>query len=167
MVLVKKVCMLGDPAVGKTSLVKRYIMDTFDERYVSTVGTRVLKKVVPTKKEEVTMMIWDILGQHTYKLLHYAVLQGAVGAVVVCDVEREDTLGNLDYWVNLIKDANSSAKCVIVVNKSDLIENAAFDKGKVEEYATQHESPFYYTSAKTDEGVKDAFEALAEIMVKE
>ena len=75
-----KVCLLGDGAVGKTSLVHRFVYDVFDDKYIMSFGTKVSKKTVELADARVDLMIWDILGQKTHESLHSAYYRGAVGA---------------------------------------------------------------------------------------
>jgi small GTP-binding protein len=90
-----KLCLLGDGAVGKTSLVRRFVFDVFDDKYLMSFGTKVVKKEIKVGDTELDMMIWDILGQRTKDVLHAAYYRGATGALAVCDFTRPDTMKNL------------------------------------------------------------------------
>ena len=84
--IIKKICLLGDAAVGKTSLIKRYVYSMFDDKYITTIGTKVTKKSITYTKQaagqateiRLTLLIWDILGQKQYSRLHPVYYQGAV-----------------------------------------------------------------------------------------
>jgi len=101
----KKICLLGDPAVGKTSLIRRFIEDTFDENYISTIGTNVLSKLInlyfPETGEtlRIKLLIWDIAGQKSISDIHASYYYGAEGALIVCDITRQDTLEHLPDWI--------------------------------------------------------------------
>ena len=88
--LIKKVCLLGDSSVGKTSLVRKYVYDTFDDSYIATIGTKTVKKQLSVshfgKDIDLTLMIWDILGQKEYRKVQSMSFQGTSGALVVCDI---------------------------------------------------------------------------------
>src|SRR5436309_15882399 len=91
-----KVCLVGETAVGKTSLVKRFVLDAFDDRYVATVGTKVTKKTVPVvwrgAPARMDLMVWDIMGEKGFReLLKEAYFHGAQGMLAVCDMRRKDT----------------------------------------------------------------------------
>ena len=81
-----KVCLVGEKAVGKTSLIRRYVLNMFDDGYITTIGTKVSKKEVMVNDTiKVTMLIWDILGQDEFQFLHATYYQGSAGALIVCD----------------------------------------------------------------------------------
>ena len=149
-----KVCLLGDGAVGKTSLINRFVNNMFTENYLLTIGTRTSKKTVtvhePGGKYEVsaTMLIWDIMGQISYrKLLHPTYLKGARGAVVVCDLTRRDTLGHLDDWIDSLFVEGHVMPMVFVANKSDREDELVFGPDEVAEMASRYDSPYFITSA--------------------
>ena len=105
----KKVCLLGDPAVGKTSLIRKFIFNEFSEIYVSTIGTEVTKKDLGLdyegnshgqKRYEMSIAIWDIIGQKEYRSLISRFYKNASGALVVCDLTREETFQNLRNWIS-------------------------------------------------------------------
>jgi GTPase SAR1 family protein len=79
--LMKKICLLGDGAVGKTSLIRKFVFDSFDDKYIMTFGTKVSKKDVTMVREgqefNMTFLIWDILGQRVHNTIHSAYYQGA------------------------------------------------------------------------------------------
>src|SRR5438093_7047445 len=96
-----KICLVGEVGVGKTSLVKRFVLDTFDDRYVATVGTKVTKKTVPVLwrggPAMMDLMVWDIMGEKGFRaLLKEAYFEGCQGVIAVCDITRKDTLHELD-----------------------------------------------------------------------
>ena len=94
-IIKKKICLLGDAAVGKTSLIRRYVMDKYDDEYLSTLGTKVTKKEVEVIDDfnfvefQLTFMLWDVLGQKEFKRIHQAAFQGTKGALIVCDLSRQ------------------------------------------------------------------------------
>src|SRR3972149_9514351 len=94
----KKGVLLGDSAVGKPSLIKRFVLDAFEDSYVATVGSKVTKKELaiprPDKTVNLTMMIWDLLGQEGYTSFHTWTFQGVYGAILVADLTRRETLDN-------------------------------------------------------------------------
>src|SRR5437764_14630126 len=103
-----KVCLVGDVAVGKTSLIKRFVQDQFDDRYIATVGTKVTKKSVDMvwkgAPATLDMMVWDIMGEKGFRgLLKDAYFDGAQGVLAVCDLTRKDTLDDLEDWVATVR----------------------------------------------------------------
>ncbi|RLC60203.1 MAG: GTP-binding protein, partial [Chloroflexota bacterium] len=94
--IAKKVCLLGDLAVGKTSLVSRFVYNLFDDKYVSTIGVKVSRKtvIIPRAGDivELTMMLWNLAGNEEFDRVRASYLRGAAGAVLVCDLTRPETL---------------------------------------------------------------------------
>src|SRR6266702_3278588 len=96
----KKVLLIGDASVGKTSLVRRFVIDKFDDRYIVTIGTKTSRKPMEFKYEPqqlaitLTLNIWDIIGQKEMKKLHTLYFKGSEGVIVVCDMTRADTLAS-------------------------------------------------------------------------
>ena len=99
MVIKKKVVLLGNSAVGKTSLIKRFVYDKFEDSYIATIGSKVTKKnmsmMTGGQEKGLTLMIWDVLGSEGYKATHARTLAGAHGAILVSDLTRKDTLDSL------------------------------------------------------------------------
>ena len=155
---VKKVVMLGDPAVGKTSLVARFIKDMFDDKYLSTLGAKPSKKTLSVQGDDLTLMVWDIAG-HVHNL-HPIYYTGAKGALLVCDITRQGTMESLGEWHSSLTDKVGDTPIVTLINKTDLSD---WDF-KPEELATPGIETFM-TSAKTGENVNLAFEKLSELMI--
>jgi len=177
----KKVVLLGDCAVGKTSLIKRYVQDVFEDAYVATVGSKVTKKEIaiprPDKAVDLTLMIWDLLGQEAYTSVHTWTFQGVYGAIVVADLTRRETLDNLErYWIPALVRVADPVPLVFAANKADLAGKAAFDLGDLQRIAARHNiglegvlpqglSTCYATSAKTGVNVERAFESLGHLVL--
>ena len=169
-----KICLLGDGAVGKTSLIRRFVEDAFRDDYLLTIGTKTSKKRVIIKKPElqkdlnITLIIWDIMGQISFrKLLHPTYLKGARGAILVCDLTRKETLEHIDDWIDSLYVEGKVVPSVFVGNKCDLVDNHAFGKAELESVASAYDSPFYITSAKTGEFVEEAFRNLSMRIISE
>ena len=166
----KKIVLLGDPAVGKTSLIRRFVLSTFDEKYVSTIGARVSKKEiqVPTMVYNVKMdmMIWDLIGSKESTRLHEMYYRGADGAIVVADVTRLSTIENFDMWVSSFRAAMGDKTVLMVYNKTDLEGYWTMDEHGMEAMAAKNNTIYYKTSAKTGVNVEIAFYRLAELMLE-
>lgn len=162
-----KVCLVGDVAVGKTSLIKRFVQDQFDDRYVATVGTKVTKRTVNVVWRGVPatldIMIWDIMGEKGFRsLLRDAYFEGAQGVLAVCDVTRKETFYDLNNWVTMVKKQVGDVPIVFLGNKADLTERAVVSEEELERMGAIHQAPTYRTSAKTGAGVQEAFQILAD-----
>jgi small GTP-binding protein len=167
-----KVCLLGDGAVGKTSLIRRFVEDIFNDDYLLTIGTKTSKKRLIIKKPELdlnihlTLIIWDIMGQVSFrKLLHPTYLKGAKGAILVGDLTRRETLEHFNDWVESLQIEGRKVPSVFVANKSDLKDKHTYGRAELESVASVHGSPFFMTSAKTGENVEEAFQALAQMLI--
>ena len=162
---VKKVCICGDPSVGKTSLVKRFVTGKYDEKYMSTLGTVVSKKSVKSEKNKcnVNMMIWDISGQPEFKRIHASAFKNAAGALAVCDLTRPETAQNLSEWTMTVREyAWDDIPIIVLVNKSDLAEEHSQDSSMVDVALNNMSNVLIKTSAKTGENVEYAFKVLAD-----
>ncbi len=166
----KKIILLGDGAVGKTSLIKRFVVDKFDDKYILTIGTKVTAKVIQVDiKEEsfhVSLQIWDILGQKGYTKLHRSSFRGTDGVFMVADITRKKTLFSLGtYWIPKVQKLIGNVPFCIIANKSDLIDNVEFSLDVFRIFASNYKVPYYITSAKIGDNVDKAFYALGKRML--
>ncbi len=169
-----KICLVGDNGVGKTSLIRRYVLDAFDDKYLTTLGTKVSKKEVEVTfpKEnlvaKVDMLIWDIMGQHGFQeLLKEAYFYGARGILAVVDVTRRSTLTGLDDWVACVEEVAGHLPMLIAVNKTDLADKAEFGLPEITERCEAFDCGYFWTSAKTGENVEASFARLAMIVASQ
>ncbi|MDJ0520937.1 MAG: Rab family GTPase [Planctomycetota bacterium] len=159
----KKVCMLGAFAVGKTSLVARFVKGIFDERYLTTVGVKTDRKDVAVGDETVRMVLWDIQGEDELQPIKPSYMTGASGCLLVVDGTRPETLDvarRLKIW----GEANAGPiPFVMLLNKVDLTADWALQDEDLQG-DNRPGCRVIQTSAKTGEGVEDAFRILAEKM---
>ena len=163
----KKVCLLGDPSVGKTSLIRRFVTDRFDDKYLSTLGTKVSKKSVIVKgggdgDYELNLLIWDVAGQEQFQRVHASAFKGSDGALVVSDLTRPDTVENMERWAERFLDASPRAALVFLGNKCDL---AGGEGRGVSDCACRFGTEHLLTSAKTGANVENAFSILGSMVV--
>lgn len=155
----KKINLLGDGGVGKTSLVIRYVKGIFDERYLKTIGINVYSK----KVGEIELQIYDIMGQSGYDSVRRLAIQNSSGALAVCDITRKDTLENLVGWIEGYRKIVGDRPIVIAVNKIDLPKNEwEFDVPEIEKIVNELGVGYILTSAKENKNVDNAFIHLAE-----
>ena len=170
--LKRKICLVGDAAVGKTSLIRKYVYDKFDDKYIATVGTKVTKKEMVIKDEEgdrqvyLTIMIWDVIGQKALKRIHEMYFKGAKGALVVCDLTRKETLDSVRSWIESLYNVADKIPVVILGNKYDLVDQAQFSEDDLIGMAKEFESQHFMTSAKSGINVENAFQAIGELISK-
>lgn len=156
--------------MGKTSLIRRFVLDTFDEKYTATIGTKVTKKDITVKRDgedvAVSMLIWDIMGQKGFReLLRESYFYGAEGALLVCDVTNKDTLEELKYWIRSMESITGRIPMIFAGNKCDLADRQQVTKQELERFATTYGSRAIQTSAKTGENVENTFHTLASMIV--
>ncbi len=169
-----KICLVGEAAVGKTSLIRRFVLDNFDDKYIQTLGTKVSKKEMTVAGTEesgelkIDMTIWDIMGQKGFReLLKEAYFYGAKGILAVCDVTRKKTLEDLDDWIEGVYSVTGKIPIEFLGNKVDLKEAAEVQEDDMVQAARAYDSPYHFTSAKTGVSVEVAFQSLAEHIAKE
>lgn len=160
----KKICMLGAFAVGKTSLVRRFVETIFTDKYHTTVGVKVDKKLMQAKGQDVSLLLWDIQGEDGVQKLRPAYLRGASGYILVVDGTRRATLDVAYMIQKSAEELLGLVPFLVVINKSDLVEEWEFDEVAMK-YMTDKGWIVIKTSAKTGLGVEEAFLTLAEKMV--
>ncbi len=168
-----KVCLVGDNGVGKTSIMRRYVLNEFDERYTATLGARAMKREVQIRSQktgrEVTFIltIFDIMGSRTFReVLQEAYFTGTQGILAVCDITRPATLEGLRQWIEAVDKVAGSVPLVIMGNKADLVDQAKVTQAQLEATAGEFDSPALLTSAKTGQNVEEAVKALLLSMLK-
>jgi small GTP-binding protein len=165
----KKVCLLGDFAVGKTSLVRRFVHNLFDDRYLSTIGVKVSRKtvIIPRDAEmvQLAMMLWDLAGSEEFTQMRDSYLRGTSGAVWVCDLTRPETLDSLPAYVEALFEASPGARIVLAANKRDLVDQQRITAAQIEAVANDLAAPCYLTSAKTGDQVEALFNHLGRLLL--
>ena len=161
----KKICMLGGFAVGKTSLVARYVSSIFSDKYLSTVGVKIDKKQLNVDGKDVMLMLWDIYGQDDFQTVQASQLRGMSGYLLVVDGTRRATLETARQLQAKATEAVGPVPFILLLNKLDLaaqweIDEPAFFKIVEEGWRVVR------TSAKTGEGVEEAFDLLARAMLR-
>jgi len=167
-ILKHKICLLGTFAVGKTSLVQRFVNDRFSDSYLTTIGVSVSQKLMPPVHDgptgnpvQHTLVIWDIAGLEKFDPVIMNYFRGASGALVVGDLTRPETVGDLATIVDTFVSVNPKAALVAIGNKLDLIKDRADAFSRFNQLAANIGSELVLTSAKTGERVEDAFNLLS------
>ena len=119
--LQKKICMLGSFAVGKTSLVRRFVESIYSDVYQTTVGVKVDKKNVKVAEKEVSLVLWDIYGEDDYQKMRWTYLRGASGFLLVADGTRRATLEKAVSLELRAREEAGAIPFVLVINKCDLL----------------------------------------------
>lgn len=151
----KKICMLGAFSVGKTSLVRQYVSSLFEDKYLTTIGVKIDKKVVTIGGEDITLMLWDIAGEDAYHSIKASYLRGAAGCIIVVDGTRPNTLEVAKDIQKLTLDTVGEIPLIAAVNKADLKSDWLLNDDQLASLA--EDMPVIETSAKTGQNVEDMF----------
>lgn len=160
----KKICLLGAFAVGKTSLVSRFVHSIFSDKYLTTVGVKIDKKSLAVDGQPVELVIWDIYGDDDFQKVRPSYLRGTAGYFLVVDGTRRATLDTAVGLQATAEQVTTRAPFIMVVNKADLADSWEIDDAVLRNYS-QKGWQVVRTSAKTGEGVDNAFADLARAML--
>ncbi|MFW9864866.1 MAG: GTP-binding protein [Candidatus Thorarchaeota archaeon] len=158
-----KLILGGEGGVGKTSMVHRFVEDSFQTDYKSTIGTSIMKKECEFEglDSKVRFVLWDLAGQAQFKRVRQSYLTNAEAGILVYDVTRKDTFDKIENWFNEIKEVSKTISLILVANKIDLIESRIIPTKAGEGLANKLNLSYIETSAKTGENINDAFKMLA------
>ncbi|MDX6747156.1 Rab family GTPase [Polaribacter sp. PL03] len=160
--IAKKVLLVGNFGVGKTSLIRRFVLNQFSEDYISTIGVRVSSKVVLYENKEIKLLIWDVAGTSGDEKIPKAYFLGASAAMFVFDLSREETYLTIDNYLESIRHLSGLKDITIVGNKKDLLTKEELET-VIETISVKID---LITSAKEDENVESAFLQLASQAIK-
>lgn len=157
----KKICLLGDYAVGKTSLVRRYVEGRFDDKYLSTIGVKIVRRSLARPYGTLHLVIWDLAGSDEFSTTGPRYLQGAAGALIVCDLTRPQTLASFEFYADLLQAQAPAAPQIFLGNKADLAAVRSISDAELQAACAAYGGRYLLTSAKTGEHVEQAFSLLA------
>jgi small GTP-binding protein len=172
-----KVILCGDPSVGKTSILARYVDDQFSDEYNQTLGANFLIKEIEVSKvinklqiknpnlkknmKEFKLYFWDLGGQHDKLFSNEYYFVQAVGAFVVYDVSNRESFDNIDFWISKLKELSGEIPFIIIGNKIDKKDERLVSLEEAKEKADSHGVKYMETSAKSNENIDKAFESLS------
>lgn len=166
--------MVGQQAVGKTSLIKKLVYDYYEDKYVTTIGTKVTKKDMlvchpkTQEKKAVCLLLWDIMGQMDFReILQQTYFFGANGLIAVCDITRPETLQQLPGWIEIAQRYTKDIPKVFLGNKCDLADEAQLNLDDIKKLASAYSgSEAFLTSAKTGENIEEVFTKLSQSILE-
>ena len=154
---------MGDYAVGKTCIIRRYVSDTFIEDYKASIGVDITSQELTFEKGEVQLQIWDMSGQTDFKLVRSQFMSGTDMGIIVFDLTRPSSLENVSRWINEIHAMVPKLPLVLVGNKSDLTNERQIPKEAAENAAKEHDMIWYLeTSAKSGDNIIQLFKDIAQ-----
>jgi small GTP-binding protein len=162
----KKICMLGSFAVGKTSLVQRFVHSIFSEKYHTTIGVKIDQKEVSIDDRQVLLMLWDIHGQDDFQEVKPSYFMGSSGYFLVVDGTRSNTMDEAFSLHRIVHDTVGDIPFILLVNKADLKDQWEVEADDLEKLKQQGWH-ILETSAKTGSGVEEAFSLLTQLMEEE
>jgi len=161
----KKLVFLGEGAVGKTSLVGRYVYDSFEGDYLATIGTDIHVKMIQVEDDVlVKLVIWDIAGQDDFAQLRKAYYVNSSGAFFVFDTTRPETIERVDEWIDALYDVTGEIPLVLLENKVDL--ETAISKENIKKLVHKYKVDLIRTSAKEDTNVEKAFKKMTKEILR-
>ena len=171
----KKICLLGESGVGKTSLIRRFVYNSFGDKYLPTMGTKVSQKkmYVPINNEKgksvttpIILAIWDVIGQQDFHSLVLKYFKNSNGGLMVVDGTRPETITFTRNWIESFFSIAGEVPIFILINKSDLFNIDTFDLKPFEELSSEFDTSYFFTSAKSGANVETGFTHLAESLIK-
>ena len=156
--------MLGAFAVGKTSLVRRYVQSIYDDVYQTTVGVKVDKKVLKVDDTDLTLILWDLYGEDEFQKMKWTYLRGSSGYLLVADGTRRVTLEKALAMEQKVQMEVGELPFILVINKNDMVQDWDLDP-VLESHFSSKKWTVLHSSAKTGENVEEAFLQLSRKML--
>jgi len=162
-----KISIIGDGGVGKTSLIKKFTKGTFEKDYIKTIGAQFSRYDKEIKGDAINLIFWDIAGQDDFNFLHPLFYKESRASIIVCSLEEnslgKDSFLHIKNWHNELKKYCGNIPVVLFANKVDLLNENDLNELEIQEIVKEFDFLGYYiTSAKTGQGVIEAFNAIIE-----
>jgi Ras-related protein Rab-23 len=162
-----KIVVIGDGAVGKTSLIKKFTKGTFEKDYVKTIGAQFSKYNKEFNGDLVKLVFWDIAGQDDFNFLHHLFYKESKAAIIVYSLEEnelgQNSFTHIKKWYEVVKNNCGNIPIVLFANKVDLVDEKSINTSKIQNLVEEHNFlKYFFTSAKTGQGVVEAFNTIIE-----
>jgi len=156
-----KVLIIGDAGTGKTSIVKKFTKNLFEDKTISTIGVDFSSKEITLNDSNVRLLLWDTAGQERFKALTNSYYKGAHAAIIVYDISSRESFDNVKYWITEVLEKSIIDTIILVGSKHDTTNRKiSFDEGY--EFASKHELLFIETSSKTGYNIERLFKNVTE-----
>lgn len=162
-----KLLIIGDSAVGKSSLLLRFADNTFSHNYVTTVGVDFKVRTITIDNERVKLQIWDTAGQERFRTITSTYYRGTHGVLIVFDLTNEDTFSNVKRWLGEIDQNCDLVQRVLVGNKCDEKSSRVITESEARQYAARMNVPYFETSAKENINVEEMFNYLTNLVLSQ
>lgn len=159
-----KVVVVGDAAVGKTSLIVRYVKGVYNPSYIITLGVNFFVQDIGIGTQKLRMQIWDTAGQERFGPVRQKYYMGARGALLVFDQSNKESFQRLDFWMDEVQRIAGDIPCVLVGNKADLMPSVTSEE--IQEFVSKHNLAYVETSAKTGQNTVKPFFLLASLVLE-
>ena len=160
---------IGNSAVGKSSILRRFAQDKFNANYFATIGIDFFTKDVILDNERIHIKMWDTAGQERYKALTQGFFRNAQGLMIVYDVKNKESFDDLKYWIQSIENniniQNKNIPAIIIGNKIDLNEREV-DKNEAEQFAKSKDYKYFEVSAKSGQGIDESIKYLIKKVIE-
>ena len=162
-----KLIIVGDSSVGKTSILLKYIDDIFPDRYVATIGVECKIKIFKYKGFNIKLQIWDTAGQERFHSITKNFFHNVDGIFFVYDITNNRTFKGVKNWIKEAEEVGNSFEKILIGNKCDLIDEREVNPEEVEAYCKIKNIKFYETSAKNNINLKEVFDKIVELILKD
>ena len=162
-----KIIIVGDPNVGKSTIIKRLISDKFDDNYNATIGLDFAAHTFYIDEKEIKIYIWDTAGQECFRSIIKSYYSDIAGAILVYDISDRSTFDNIERWLDDVEKNKTSEEMpsmVLIGNKSDKLREVQFNEA--ESFAEYHNMLFYETSAHSNENINPFFQDLVDAIYR-
>lgn len=166
-IITLKLILVGDGRVGKTSIINKYLYNTFNENEPMTINSCFLEKKMIINEKTFKFALWDTAGQEKFNSVTPVYYRDAKGVILVYDITNARSFERVQKWIEEVRSYNKECEIVICGNKVDIKETYedGVDKDKAKEYVVNKGIEHFYTSAKTGEGLEEVFDYVAKKVV--
>jgi small GTP-binding protein len=155
-----KVLLVGDPAVGKTSLILKYVENRFEREYKASIGVDFAYKIIEIGEKVSRLIIWDIASQERFAPYRSTFYKQTDGAMIVFDLTRPETLEAIESWMREIREHAGDIEVLLIGNKADLKKKRALKEVDIQPWINRYGCTYVETSAMSGIGIEEAFDAL-------
>ncbi len=160
-----KVLLVGDPAVGKTSLILKYVENRFEREYKASIGVDFAYKIIEVGEKVSRLIIWDIASQERFGPYRSSFYKQTDGAMIVFDLTRPETLEAIESWMREIREHAGDVEILLIGNKTDLKKKRALKEADIQPWIDRYGCSYVETSAMSGDGVEEAFETLTTAII--